>query len=199
MGSGVGAGGQGAKRGADGARPSAGRGDLAEALRRAVREHPDFPRPGILFRDIVPVLGDPLLFRRVTAALAAETRRLEAGVVAGVESRGFLLGAPVALELGLPFVPIRKRGKLPGETVVAEYELEYGTAHLELQRDRIRPGDRVALIDDLLATGGTAAAAAGLIERLGGTVAGIAFLIELGALDGRRSLEEYDLLSLVVL
>lgn len=199
MGSGAAAGGRTEKGGAGGGGAPGGRGELAEALRRTVREHPDFPRPGILFRDIVPVLGDPLLFRRVTGALAEETRRLEARAVAGIESRGFLLGAPVAVQLGLPFVPIRKRGKLPGETVVAEYELEYGTAHLELQRDRIRPGDRVALIDDLLATGGTAAAAAGLIQRLGGTVAGIAFLIELRALDGRRSLDNYNILSLLVL
>lgn len=173
--------------------------DLVEELRKAVREHPDFPRPGILFRDIVPVLGDPSLLRRVTAALAREARRLEADLVAGVESRGFLLGAPVAVELGLPFVPIRKRGKLPGETVIAEYELEYGTAHLELQRDRIRPEQRVALIDDLLATGGTAAAAAGLVERLGGRVAGMAFLIELADLNGRRVLVGHNIFSLLIL
>lgn len=182
-------------------RPGAGEGPrvLADAIRDAIRDYPDFPRPGILFRDIVPVLADPGLLRRVTGALADVARGWDADRVAGIESRGFLLGTPVALELGVPFVPVRKRGKLPGETVSVEYELEYGTAHLELQSDRIETGDRVVMIDDLLATGGTASAAASLVERLGGRVAGMAFLVELAALDGRRMLDKHNLLSLLIL
>lgn len=182
-------------------RPGAGEGPgaLADAIRDAIRDYPDFPRPGILFRDIVPVLGDPDLLRRVTGALAEIARGWDADRVAGIESRGFLLGTPVALELGVPFVPVRKRGKLPGDTVAVEYELEYGTAHLELQSDRVGTGDRIVMIDDLLATGGTASAAASLVERLGGRVAGMAFLVELAALDGRRILDKYNLLSLVTL
>lgn len=169
---------------------------LGAAIRGAIRDHPDFPRPGILFRDIVPVLDDPALLRRITTAMAEEGRRVRAQKVAGIESRGFLLGTPVALALELPFVPIRKQGKLPGDTVSAEYELEYGTAHLELQSDRIEPGQRVVLIDDLLATGGTAAAAAGLVKRLGGEVVALVFLVELSALGGRDLLDNYHVLSL---
>lgn len=173
--------------------------ELGEAIRLALRDYPDFPRPGILFRDIAPVLGDPALMREVILTMAAATRRAGARAVAGIESRGFLFGIPVSLELQLPFVPIRKGGKLPGETLAAEYELEYGSAHLEVQRYGIRPGRPVMLIDDLLATGGTASAAAGLIEGLGGEVAGIAFLVELATLEGRKALDKYDVLSLLTL
>ncbi|MFQ5677967.1 MAG: adenine phosphoribosyltransferase [Gemmatimonadota bacterium] len=170
---------------------------LANAVGGTVRDYPDFPRPGILFRDIAPVLAEPRLLGRIVAALSHEAARNGAELIAGIESRGFLIGTPVALELELPFVPIRKQGKLPGETVTAEYDLEYGSAHLELQVDSVGPGTRVVLIDDLLATGGTAAAAAGLIERLGGLVAGISFLIELEALRGREVLGRYNVLSLL--
>lgn len=172
---------------------------LAAAIRRAIRDYPDFPRPGILFRDIVPVLGDPGLLARVTRALAAEARCADADLVVGIESRGFLLATPVALDLELPFVPIRKQGKLPGATIAMEYELEYGRAHLELQRDRIAPGQRAMLIDDLLATGGTAAAAARLVERLGGKVVAVGVLVELSALEGRAVLSKYNVLSLLSL
>lgn len=172
---------------------------LSEAIRAALHEYPDFPRPGILFRDIAPVLADPHLMRRITRAFARVTRQSGAEKVAGIESRGFLFGTAVALELQLPFLPIRKRGKLPGDTVAAEYDLEYGTAHVELQRDSISPGQPVMLIDDLLATGGTATAAASLIECLGGRVAGIGFLVELGALEGRAALSRHNILSLLIL
>lgn len=170
---------------------------LAAEVRAAIRDFPDFPRPGILFRDIAPVLSQPKLLAQVVGALSEEADRHGAQVIAGIESRGFIFGTPVALELGVPFVLIRKQGKLPGETVSASYDLEYGSAHLELQLDKISPGQRVVLVDDLLATGGTALAAAGLVERLGGVVAGICFLIELGALNGRAILADHTLFSLL--
>lgn len=173
--------------------------ELVREIRRSIRDYPDFPEPGILFRDIAPLLGEPRLLRRIVAVLAEEARRHGAEKIAGIESRGFLLGTPVAVLLDVPFVPIRKQGKLPGETVSIEYQLEYGSAHLELQSDRIAAGQRIVVIDDLLATGGTAAAAARLVERLGGIVAGNCFLIELEKLDGRRLLGRYNVFSVVQL
>ena len=171
--------------------------ELADAVRGTIRDFPDFPRPGILFRDIAPVLSSPALLERIVVALSQEAEEQGAEIVAGIESRGFLIGTPVALQLGLPFLPIRKKGKLPGETMTAEYNLEYGSAHLEVQVDPVSNGRRVVLVDDLLATGGTAAAAATLIERLGGEVAKICFLIELDGLDGRTALSKYDIFSLL--
>ena len=153
-----------------------------------VRAIPDFPKPGILFRDVAPLLADPETLREVTERMAASAREWGAEAVAGIESRGFLFGAPVALSLGVPLVPIRKVGKLPGETVREEYELEYGTAILEVQKDTALAGRRVVIVDDLLATGGTIRAAASLITRVGGTVAGVSVLIELEALGGRAAL-----------
>lgn len=170
---------------------------LAGAVEEALRDVPDFPRPGILFRDVAPVFADADLFRRITRCLAAEAARRRAERVVGIESRGFLLGAPVALSLGLPFVPVRKGGKLPGPTRSVEYELEYGTGHLEIQTDAVSAGERVVIVDDLLATGGTAAAAAGLVEELDGVVAGIAFLVELSELEGRTSLGRYNFFSIL--
>lgn len=166
----------------------------AESLIRSI---PDFPKPGILFRDITPVLGDARALHEVVGAMAdyAEDRGAEA--VVGIESRGFVFGAPVAVECRLGMVPIRKIGKLPYETVRAEYELEYGTAAVEVHADAIRPGRRVVIVDDLLATGGTARAAATLVEKVGGVVAGFAFLIELADLNGRARLHGYDILSLI--
>lgn len=156
-----------------------------------IRSIPDFPQPGILFRDITPLLFDAGARTTANAAMAEETRRLGAEVVAGVESRGFIFGLPVAERLGLPFVPMRKPGKLPDAVASTDYELEYGTATLEMHRSPSVTGRRVAVVDDLLATGGTAAAAARLIHEVGGTVAGFVFLIELEALGGRARLGEY--------
>jgi adenine phosphoribosyltransferase len=156
-----------------------------------IRSIPDFPQPGVLFRDITPLLFDAEARATANAAMAEETRRLGAEVVAGVESRGFIFGLPVAERLGLPFVPMRKPGKLPDAVASTDYELEYGTATLEMHRSPSVTGRRVAVVDDLLATGGTAAAAARLIEEVGGTVAGFVFLIELEALDGRSRLGMY--------
>lgn len=162
-----------------------------------VRAIPDFPKPGILFRDIAPLLADPEAFREVTERIAAQAREWEVEVIAGIESRGFLFGAPVALSLGVPLVPIRKVGKLPGETVQEEYALEYGTAILEVQRDAALSGRRVVIVDDLLATGGTTRAAASLVTTLGGTVAGVSVLIELEALGGRSALGETPIQALL--
>jgi adenine phosphoribosyltransferase len=167
-----------------------------EHLKQLIRDIPDFPQPGILFRDITPLLRDPAAFRQVTAALA-EPFRGRVDAVAGVESRGFIFGAPLAAELGVGFLPIRKAGKLPGDKLAMEYALEYGTSTLEIHTDAVRPGERVLLADDLLATGGTARAAAGLIEAVGGKVEGIAFVIELLFLQGRTVLEGYDVRALL--
>jgi adenine phosphoribosyltransferase len=167
-----------------------------EHLKQLIRDIPDFPQPGILFRDITPLLRDPAAFRQVTAALA-EPFRGRVDAVAGVESRGFIFGAPLAAELGVGFLPIRKAGKLPGDKLAMEYALEYGTSTLEIHTDAVRPGERILLADDLLATGGTARAAAGLIEAVGGKVEGIAFVIELLFLQGRTVLEGYDVRALL--
>ena len=167
-----------------------------EHLKKLVRDIPDFPRPGILFRDITPLLREPAAFREVTAAFA-ERFRGRVDTVAGVESRGFIFGAPLALELGVGFVPIRKAGKLPGEKITREYELEYGTSVLEIHADAVSPGERVLLVDDLLATGGTAHAAAGLIAAVGGTVEAAAFVIELLFLHGRAALDGVEVHALL--
>ena len=157
-------------------------------LRGLIRSIPDFPAPGVLFRDITPLLHDPTALRETNDALADAARDYGATVVAGIEARGFIFGVPVAERLGAPFVPVRKPGKLPGERASVFYELEYGRGSLELHRDPSVAGRRVVIVDDLLATGGTAAAAVRLIEELGGTVAGCAFVIELTALGGRARL-----------
>lgn len=150
-----------------------------------VRAIPDFPKPGILFRDITPLLASPDAFASAVDQLTEAISTYQPDVIAGIESRGFIFGVPVAQRLGLPFVPIRKPGKLPGETVGVSYELEYGTDRLEMHCDAVDNGQRVVIIDDLLATGGTAAAAAQLIEAAGGVVSGLGFVIELKGLNGR--------------
>lgn len=160
-----------------------------EHLKALIRDVPDFPLQGILFRDVTPLLRDPGGLSQVVDALAERYRGQGIDVVAGIESRGFLFGAPVALALGTGFVPIRKLGKLPAEKVTREYALEYGTNSLEVHRDAVKPGERVLLVDDLLATGGTARAAASLVEDLGGTVVETAFVIELAFLNGRAALD----------
>ncbi len=160
---------------------------LADDVRRALRTFPDFPGKGVLFQDVAPVLRDPVLLSRIVEAMA-EPFRGRAQAVAGVESRGFMLGTPVALRLGVPFVPVRKAGKLPGPTLREDYALEYAKATVEVQRDAFAPGARVLVVDDVLATGGTALAAARLVEAAGAQVAGWSFLLEIGALRGRAKL-----------
>ena len=167
-----------------------------EALRALMRDIPDFPQPGILFRDITPLLADGSAFRAAVRALAAPYRGIS--TVVAIESRGFILGAPVAYELGVGLVPIRKVGRLPYATESEEYALEYGSNTVEIHQDAIRPGDRVLIVDDLLATGGTVRAAVNLVERLGGEVAGITVLAELAFLNGRGQLAGYDIRSLIV-
>lgn len=166
-------------------------------LATRVRAVPDFPQPGILFRDITPLLADPAAFAQVVDAFAERWRGDGIDAVAGVESRGFLFGAPLALSLGLPFFPVRKAGKLPHETLAHEYALEYGTATLEVHRDAVVPGARVLVVDDVLATGGTAAAAAALIGRLDARVGGFAFLMELEFLRGREALGDVPVQALL--
>jgi len=166
-------------------------------LKALIRDVPNFPVEGILFRDVTPLLRDPGALREVVAHFADRYREAGIDVVAGIESRGFIFGAPLALELGVGFVPIRKLGKLPAEKIHREYALEYGTAALEMHVDGVRPGERVLLIDDLLATGGTAAAAIHLVEALGGQVAAVAFLIELAFLNGRELLQGHDVYAML--
>jgi adenine phosphoribosyltransferase len=166
-----------------------------ELLASRIRGVPDFPQPGVLFRDITPLLADPRAFRHAVDAMAAPFHGIDH--VVAIESRGFILGAPVAYCLGAGLVLVRKVGKLPSETLVEEYALEYGTNTVEIHRDAIRQGERVLIVDDVLATGGTVRAAANLVERLGATVAGISLLIELEFLSGREKLREYDVYSLI--
>jgi adenine phosphoribosyltransferase len=158
-----------------------------------IRHVPGFPKPGILFYDITTLLRDATGFRQAVDAVAAPYRGQAIDLVVGVESRGFILGAAVADRLGVGFVPVRKPGKLPAETIRASYSLEYGSDSLEIHRDAVERGQRVLIVDDLLATGGTARATADLVRQLGGVVVGIAFLIELAELDGRTRLTGEDL------
>ena len=162
-----------------------------------IRAVPDFPKEGILFRDISPLLASPEAFTESTRLLVDAIKKFAPDVIAGIESRGFIFGVPVAQALGLPFVPIRKPGKLPCDTVRVEYDLEYGSDCLEMHRDAVETGQRVVIIDDLLATGGTAAAAVSLVESQGSIVAGIGFVIELEGLSGRQRLETDQCVSLL--
>jgi adenine phosphoribosyltransferase len=164
-------------------------------LRKYIREIPDFPQPGVLFRDITPLLQNPDAFEASLIAMADYVADRTPDAIVGIESRGFIFGTPIAARLGLPFVPIRKPGKLPAARMSVEYALEYGSGQLDIHSDAIQPGQRVVIIDDLLATGGTAVGACKLIELIQGKVAGVAFLIELEALAGRSRLAEYDVFS----
>jgi len=166
-------------------------------LRAFIRDIPDFPKPGIVFKDITPLLLDARAYDHAVGALAEYARPLDVDVVLAAEARGFIVGGALARELGAGFAPARKRGKLPSETISAEYVLEYATDVLELHADALAGGARVLVHDDLLATGGTTRATIELIERLGGTVVGCAYLIELAFLGGRRSLGGYDVHALV--
>jgi adenine phosphoribosyltransferase len=168
-----------------------------EQVRALVRDVPDFPQEGIVFKDITPLLADELAFSTVIDLIVVHFGRGNVDKVVGIEARGFILASPVAYHFGAGFVPVRKKDKLPWETEAAEYSLEYGTATLEIHKDAVRPGERVLVVDDVLATGGTARATAELIERIGGKVVGLSFLIELGFLNGRKRLEGYDLFTLL--
>lgn len=156
-----------------------------------VTDIPDFPEPGIIFRDITSVIGDADGLKLAIDEMQAMLDGVKFDAIAGLESRGFLFGMPIAYNLGKPFIPVRKKGKLPRETVSASYELEYGTAEIEVHKDDVKPGMRVVLIDDLIATGGTLCAAAQLFEQLGASIAKIVCLLELKGLDGRSRLEGY--------
>ncbi|NLL47110.1 MAG: adenine phosphoribosyltransferase [Firmicutes bacterium] len=166
-------------------------------LREKIREIPDFPKPGISFKDITTLLKDGDALRETVKRMAKHFADHKIDMIVGVESRGFILGAPLAYEMGLGFTLIRKPKKLPGEVLKVEYDLEYGTDSLEIHSDSFPPGTRVLVVDDLLATGGTIEAAIELIQKLGGEVAGLAFLIELAYLGGRKRLLDYDIYSLV--
>ena len=167
------------------------------ALVRYIRDIPDFPRPGILFRDITPLLADPQAFPAAIDALCEPFDGAAVEYVAAVEARGFIFGAAAAARLRAGFIPIRKKGKLPCQTESATYELEYGIDTLEMHRDALRPGARVLMVDDLLATGGTMQAACQLVEKVGGQVVGVACLIELKALHGRERLAGYDVHAVI--
>ena len=159
---------------------------------------PDFPEPGIIFRDVTSILQDPEGLKLAVDSLLKMVEGLDFDLVVGAESRGFIFGMPVAYELGKAFVPARKPGKLPRETVSAQYELEYGTGSIELHKDAIRPGQKVVIIVDLIATGGTVKAIAGLVEQLGGQVVKICFVMELAGLKGRERLSGYDVESAII-
>ena len=163
--------------------------EILEKLRATVRDVPDFPKKGIVFKDITPVLSDSGLFRASIDLFLERCRGREIDKIAGIDARGFVFGSAVAYELGVGFVPIRKRGKLPYRTEIAKYSLEYGEAEMEMHTDAITAGERVVLVDDLLATGGTSAAATVLIRKAGGDLVEAQFLIELEFLEGRKRLE----------
>ncbi|WP_258104618.1 adenine phosphoribosyltransferase [Marinoscillum sp. MHG1-6] len=167
--------------------------DLEQRLIQTIRDVPDFPKPGILFKDITPVLSDAALSAQVLDALAEYWSKKGIGAVAGIESRGFLFGSQLAIRLGVPFIPIRKKGKLPYKTIGHAYDLEYGSAEIEIHVDAVLPGQKVLIHDDLLATGGTAGATAQLIQKAGGTVSGFSFLIELSFLKGAEELKSYSM------
>jgi len=173
-------------------------GTVADAtwLRALVRDVPDWPLPGVMFRDITPLLGHPEQFRRAIDELSDRFSDLEVDRVVGIEARGFIVAAPVAYRLGASFVPVRKAGKLPWAVVREEFRLEYGSAKLELHRDAIHPDERILVIDDVLATGGTAAATSRLVETLGGTIVGVGVMIELLHLGGRAALGDRRVESL---
>jgi adenine phosphoribosyltransferase len=163
-----------------------------------IRDIPDFPKPGILFKDITPLLSEPKVFRSVIDRLAEQFSRQRIDTVAAAEARGFIFGAPLALALGVSFVPIRKPGKLPYKTVSLEYALEYGTDRLEMHNDAVGPGRKVLLLDDVLATGGTMQASRDLVLQAGAEVVACAFVVELGFLNGRARLEPCEVFSLIV-
>lgn len=167
------------------------------SLKNKIRDIADFPQPGIVFKDITPLVQDPVMLRECIDALIAPFRESNITAVAGMEARGFIFGSLAAWELGVGFIPLRKPGKLPYDVQRVDYDLEYGNASLEAHIDAIEPGDKILLIDDVLATGGTARASCELVEKLGGEVVACAFVMELGFLDGRQQLQNYPLYSLM--
>ena len=169
----------------------------AEALRAKIREIPDFPKPGILFYDITTLLKDAAAYREAIGEMLAPYRDVKVDIVVGMESRGFIFSAPMAYELGAGFVPVRKLGKLPAETLSIEYALEYGSNTLEIHRDAIQPGQKVLIVDDLLATGGTVHGTIELVEKLKGEIVGLGFLVELDFLHGRERLEGRRVTSVI--
>ena len=169
--------------------------DIAALIAAHLRDVPDYPQPGVMFKDITPLLAEPAAFAAAVDALASIFGPVDK--VAGIEARGFILAAPVAYRTAAGFVPVRKKGKLPSATFAQEYKLEYGTATVEVHQDAFAPGDRVLIVDDVLATGGTARATASLIERCSAEVVGIAVLMELSFLDGRAAVSGYDVRSLL--
>jgi adenine phosphoribosyltransferase len=166
-------------------------------LRESIRDIPDFPQEGVMFKDITPLLGDPAAFSHAVDAIVVRFGRGRIDKVVGIEARGFIIAAPVAYHFGAGFVPLRKKGKLPYDTLSETYDLEYGSETLEIHADAFEPGDRVLVVDDVLATGGTARAACSLVEKAGATVAGLAFIIELEFLDGAAQLDGYNFFSLL--
>jgi len=168
-----------------------------EQLREHIRDVPDFPQDGIVFKDITPLLADPAAFSTAVDSIVVHFGRGNIDSVVGIEARGFILAAPVAYHFGAGFVPVRKKGKLPWKTQSESYDLEYGSETLEIHEDALRPDERVLIVDDVLATGGTARATAKLVERMGAQVVGVAVLIELGFLKGRRKIPGYEVLSLL--
>ncbi len=172
---------------------------MAIDLKDYIASIPDYPTKGILFRDVTPLVDDGEAFKEAVRQLAEYAKSVGADLIAGPESRGFIFGCPTAYELGIGFVPVRKPGKLPRETISASYSLEYGTNELFMHKDAVKPGQRVVIVDDLLATGGTAKATAEMVKKLGGVVAGCAFVIELDGLPGRVTLEQegYDVKALM--
>ena len=169
----------------------------ADSLRAQIREVPDFPKPGILFYDITTLLNDADAFHEAIELMNEPFKDEPIDIVVGMESRGFIFSAPMALHLGAGFVPVRKLGKLPAETISVEYELEYGTNTLEVHRDAIRPNQRVLIVDDLLATGGTVLGTIDLVKQLKGEIVGLSFLVELGFLQGRERLDGYRINSVI--
>ena len=170
--------------------------DIAELIKSRVRDIADYPQPGVMFKDITPLLADPVALAAVVSALASGHDVVDK--VAGIEARGFILAAPVALQLGAGFVPVRKQGKLPGPTYAQSYDLEYGSATIEVHQDAFAPGERVLIVDDVLATGGTGSATAELVRKAGAEVAGIAVIMELSFLNGRSRLPDAAIRSLLV-
>lgn len=170
----------------------------ADPLKAAIRDVPDFPKAGIIFKDITPILNDPKLFSAAIDILVKRHKKAGINKIAAIDARGFLFGGAMADRLGVGIVPIRKKGKLPYKTYEQSYDLEYGSATLTIHQDAFKKGDKVVLVDDLLATGGTAAASAKLIEQAGGTVVGIDFLVELAFLNGRKKLAGYDVFAPIV-
>lgn len=171
--------------------------DLEKLIRERIRDVPDYPKPGIVFKDITPLLGDHAAFTHVVDAVVAHYGRGSVDKIAGIEARGFMLAAPVAYHFGAGLVPIRKKGKLPWETFERSYDLEYGTETIEVHRDAFQPGERVLIVDDVLATGGTAQAAVDLVRQGGGDIVGLSVLMELAFLQGRARLGNLDIHALV--